>query len=163
MKAGQMVSFMSLGPAIPLEFTMTYQAALGRLRTDVPPMDFQLASDVLERELGIPPEAVFTELSAVSLAAASIGPVHAGQLRDGREVAVKIQYPGVDAAIRADLRNGELLATFLQLIICLSPKRIRMDPRAIADEVQRHIHAELDYRLEAEHQTLFADRIDLAG
>ena len=115
MKAGQMLSFVSASPAVPAEFQPIYQEALARLRDDAPPMAGELARVVLERELGRRTESAFAEFDWTPLAAASIGQVHAARLHDGREVAVKIQYPGVADAIGADLKNTELLATFLEL------------------------------------------------
>ena len=157
MKAGQIVSFVSFGPAVPPQFRVTYQAALSRLRGDAPPMHPDLARAVLERELGQPTEAAFAEFDWAPLAAASIGQVHAARLHDGRPVAVKIQYPGVAEAIRADLKNTELLATFFSLIAAVAPGGIRMDLRGGADEVSERITEELDYRLEAHNQRVFAD------
>ncbi len=113
MKAGQMASFALISPAVPVELQSIYQAALLRLRDDAPPMASELAREVLERELGQRTENVFAQFDWEPLAAASIGQVHAAQLPDGRAVAVKIQYPGVADAIYADLKNTELLATFL--------------------------------------------------
>ena len=91
------------------------------------------------------------------LAAASIGQVHAARLHDGRAVAVKIQYPGVADAIQADLKNNELLATFLGLMFGLSPRKMSFDLRGAAREISARITEELDYRLEAANQTEFAD------
>lgn len=149
MKAGQAVSFMSLGPIVPAEFQPAYEAALGRLRDDAPPMAPELARGVLERELGKPVEQTFAEFDWEPLAAASIGQVHAARLPEGPRVAVKIQYPGVAAAIRADLKNNELLATFFGLMLGMSPWRMRLDHRAVAREIGARIAEELDYRLEA--------------
>ncbi len=101
MKAGQMLSFVSAGPAVPAEFQTIYQAALTRLRDGAPPMAPELARTVLERELGRRTESVFAQFEWEPLAAASIGEVHAARLHDGRAVAVKIQYPGVAGAIEA--------------------------------------------------------------
>lgn len=157
MKAGQMLSFMSLGPAVGNEFQATYQAALTRLRDDAPPMAPELAREVLERELARPTDSAFVEFDWEPLAAASIGQVHAARLHDGRAVAVKIQYPGVAAAIRADLKNTELLATFLGLISGLSPRKLSFDLRGAAQEIGERITEELDYRLEAVNQTEFAE------
>ena len=117
MKAGQMLSFASVIPAVPAEFQSIYQAALTRLRSDAPPMAPELARAVLEHELGCPTESEFAEFDWKPLAAASVGQVHAARLQDGRAVAVKIQYPGVADAIGADLKNTELLATFLSLTV----------------------------------------------
>ncbi len=157
MKAGQMLSFVSLGPIVGEEFQSTYQAALTRLRNDAPPMTPELARESLERELGKQTESAFVEFDWEPLAAASIGQVHAARLHDGRAVAVKIQYPGVAAAIRADLQNSELLTTFLSLIGGLSPRKLSLDMRAAAREMGARITEELDYRLEAANQAEFAE------
>jgi predicted unusual protein kinase regulating ubiquinone biosynthesis (AarF/ABC1/UbiB family) len=157
MKAGQMLSFVSAGPAVPAELQSIYRTALSRLQDDAPPMAPELARAVLEHELGRRTESAFAELDWTPLAAASIGQVHAARLHDGREVAVKIQYPGVAEAIRADLKNAELLATFLSLAIGgLFPRRSRLDFRSAAREVSLRIVEELDYRLEATNQAEFA-------
>lgn len=156
MKAGQMLSFMSLGPAVGKDFQSTYRAALARLRNDAPPMAPELAREVLERELGHSTETAFARFDWEPLAAASIGQVHAARLHDDRAVAVKIQYPGVAAAIRADLKNTDLLATFLGLISGLSPRRLSLDLRGAAQEIGERITEELDYRLEATNQAEFA-------
>jgi predicted unusual protein kinase regulating ubiquinone biosynthesis (AarF/ABC1/UbiB family) len=157
MKAGQMLSFVSLGPVVGEEFRTTYQTALTRLRNDAPPMAPELARKVLERELGKPTESTFTEFDWEPLAAASIGQVHAAQLHDGRAVAVKIQYPGVAAAIHADLKNTELLTTFLGLMGGLSPRKLNLDLKGAAQEMGERITEELDYRLEAANQAEFAE------
>jgi predicted unusual protein kinase regulating ubiquinone biosynthesis (AarF/ABC1/UbiB family) len=157
MKAGQMLSFVSLGPVVGEEFQSTYQAALTRLRNDAPPMAPELARETLERELGRQTESAFAEFNWEPLAAASIGQVHAARLHDGRAVAVKIQYPGVAAAIRADLQNSELLTTFLGLIGGLSPRKLSLDLREAAQEMGARITEELDYRLEATNQAEFAE------
>ncbi len=157
MKAGQMLSFASASPAVPAEFQSIYQAALTRLRDDAPPMAPELARAVLERELGRPIRSAFAEFDSEPLAAASVGQVHAARLHDGRAVAVKIQYPGVADAIGADLKNTELLATFLSLIIGgMSTRRLSFDLRGAAREMSVRIAEELDYRLEAANQAEFA-------
>ena len=117
MKAGQMLSFISAGPAVPQEFRSIYREALTRLRNEVPPMAPGLARAVLEHQLGQRAERAFARFEWEPIATASIGQVHAARLHDGRAVAVKIQYPGVADAIRADLRNNELLATFIGLFL----------------------------------------------
>jgi predicted unusual protein kinase regulating ubiquinone biosynthesis (AarF/ABC1/UbiB family) len=157
MKAGQMLSTLSFGAAVPSEFQATYQTALARLRDGAPPMAPELAQTVLERELGRRAESAFAEFDWEPLAAASIGQVHAARLYDGREVAVKIQYPGVADAIRADLKNNELLATFLSLIGAVSSHRLSLDLRGAAREMTVRITEELDYRREAANQAQFAE------
>ncbi len=158
MKAGQMLSFVSVGPAVPEEFQSIYQAALTRLRNQAPPMGPELARSVLESELARPTESAFAEFDWSPLAAASIGQVHAARLHDGRAVAVKIQYPGVATAIAVDLKNSELLATFLGLMHGLSTRRASSDLRDAARELSVRITEELDYRFEAANQAEFAER-----
>jgi predicted unusual protein kinase regulating ubiquinone biosynthesis (AarF/ABC1/UbiB family) len=157
MKVGQMLSYVTLLPAIPAEYRGIYQTALGRLLAEVPPMAPELARATLESALGHPVEEAFADFEAQPLAAASIGQVHAGRLHDGRRVAVKVQYPGVARAIRADLRNAELLAAVFQFIRSIAPGLMRLDMRAVADEVGERITEELDYSLEATNQMAFAD------
>ena len=142
MKAGQMLSFVSANPAVPAEFQPIYRAALARLRDDAPPMAPELARAVLEHEVGRPIESVFAQFESEPLAAASIGQVHAARLHDGREVAVKIQYPGVAAAIRADLKNNELLGTLFALISGISPMKVSHDIRGAARELSVRISEE---------------------
>jgi predicted unusual protein kinase regulating ubiquinone biosynthesis (AarF/ABC1/UbiB family) len=157
MKAGQMLSFVSLGSAVDGEFQAIFQGALTRLRDDAPPMAPELAREVLERELGRPAEEAFAEIDWEPLAAASIGQVHAARLHDGRAVAVKVQYPGVGDAIEADLKNTQLLGTFLGLMRGLSPRSPKLDIAGVSEEIGVRIREELDYRTEAANQTEFAE------
>lgn len=152
MKAGQMLSFAC--PAVPSEF----RTAFTRLRSNAPPMAPETARMVLERELGRCAESAFGEFDWEPLAAASVGQVHAARLHDGRAVAVKIQYPGAADAIHADLKNTELLATFLSLINGgMHAGRLTFDLRGGARELSIRIAEELDYRLEAANQAEFAE------
>ncbi|HUA73130.1 MAG TPA: AarF/ABC1/UbiB kinase family protein, partial [Solirubrobacteraceae bacterium] len=154
MKAGQMLSFITLAPLKSTAVPSIYQTALERLRSDAPPMSPGLARATLERELGRPAEHAFAALDWEPVAAASIGQVHAGRLHDGRAVAVKIQYPGVADAIRSDLKNVELLATLLTL--ASGAISMKFDLRAASREMSRRIAEELDYRREAASQAEFA-------
>jgi len=154
MKVGQLLSFLDAG-AVPEQHRASYQQILGALQADAPPMPFETVRDVLERELGRPVEEAFAWIGERPMAAASIGQVHAARLRDDRKVVVKVQYPGVGDAIRADLQNTELLASFASLGAKLSPIRVTADPAAIVEEVAERITEELDYRLEAANQTEF--------
>jgi predicted unusual protein kinase regulating ubiquinone biosynthesis (AarF/ABC1/UbiB family) len=156
MKAGQMLSFVSLGSAVDGEFQAILQAALTRLRDDAPPMAPGLTREVLEAELCRPAEEAFAEFDWEPLAAASIGQVHAARLHDGRPVAVKVQYPGVGDAIDADLKNTQLLLTFLGLIRGLSPRSPKLDIEGVSEEIGVRIREELDYRIEAANQAEFA-------
>src|SRR6185503_12414176 len=99
MKIGQMASFLDQGLPEPV------RQALGQLLQDAPPMSAELAADVVARELSGGPDDVFAEWDPVPIAAASIGQVHRAITHEGLAVAVKVQYPGVDDAIRADLDN----------------------------------------------------------
>lgn len=157
MKAGQILSYVPFGAAVPPESRAVFQAAMARLQANAPPMAPELAADVVRAEFGALPEEVFADFCPRPVAAASIGQVHTAHLFDGRAVAVKIQYPGVAEAIRDDLRNAELLAVFFQLLRSVVPGLTRLDPREIAQEISDRITEELDYRIEAANQQLFAD------
>ena len=154
MKVGQLVSFLDAG-AIPDQYRAAYQQIVGALQADAPPMPFETVRAVLGRELDRPVNEVFAWIGERPMAAASIGQVHAARLPDGREVVVKVQYPGVGDAIRADLQNTELIASFARLGAKLSPIRITADPTAIAEEITERVSEELDYRIEAVNQTGF--------
>jgi predicted unusual protein kinase regulating ubiquinone biosynthesis (AarF/ABC1/UbiB family) len=95
---------------------------------------------------------VFAAWSDTPLAAASIGQVHPATLRDGTEVAVKVQYPGVADAVRADLSNAEAFAPLARLI---SPN---LEISALMDELRDRVEDELDYVREASYQHAFATR-----
>lgn len=110
MKLGQGMSMIDTRALGTAEF-WPYQKAMRRLQADAPPMHPDLVREVLTAELGSAVDQ-FAEFTDEPIAAASIGQVHHAVLRDGRRVAVKIQYPGVAQAIREDLANTELLTTF---------------------------------------------------
>ncbi|HNE75030.1 MAG TPA: AarF/ABC1/UbiB kinase family protein, partial [Microthrixaceae bacterium] len=119
---------------------------------NAPPMAPELVEQVVRAELGDAPERVFAEWDPVPLAAASIGQVHRAVTRDGRAVAVKVQYPGVDRAVAADLESSDLL---FQVLGMLFPG---LDPAPIVTELRERLVEELDYRIEADNQRLFTDR-----
>ena len=146
MKAGQMFSFIAEG--LPPEA----QAALATLQADVPPMAPSLAEKVVREELGKHPNQLFLDWNPEPVAAASIGQVHKAVLRDGREVAVKVQYPGVDKAIKGDLDNAEMLYGLFSSFALRN-----MDVKAIVDELRERMGDELDYRIEAASQTEVAE------
>jgi predicted unusual protein kinase regulating ubiquinone biosynthesis (AarF/ABC1/UbiB family) len=145
MKAGQILSMID-PDALGSGGFAPYQRALTQLQSDAPPMHPALVRQVLTDELGLATEH-FREISEEPLAAASVGQVHHAVLRDGREVAVKIQYPGVAQAIRDDLANTELLATVLRFATAASG--IPIDIRGVAREATARITEEVDYRHEA--------------
>lgn len=146
MKLAQMASFAVDGlPA-------GVQQQLAQLQTAAPPMAYDLVVDVVTRELGAAPERVFAEFDPEPMAAASIGQVHRARTTDGRDVVVKVQYPGVDEAIKADLANADML---FQTVAAMFGG---FDPRALLQEVVARMTEEFDYRREAANQQAFADR-----
>ena len=150
MKLGQMASYVDEGLPAPL------RAALAQLQSNAPPMSAELAAQVIEADLGQRPEQLFVEWDPQPIAAASIGQVHRAVVIDPisgqeRAVAVKVQYPGVADAVEADLRNANLLGAILQQGFG------GLDPDEMVAEVKERLVEELDYRLEAENQQLFAD------
>jgi len=149
MKLGQMMSFVS--DDVPEQL----RASLKQLQADAPPMEFPLVRDAVERELGAPLERLFARFDETPLAAASIGQVHRAMLPTGEEVVVKVQYPGVADAIRADLANAALLQ---QMLRALYPA---YDPKPVIEELRGRIFEEFDYTAELrnvdEFRSLYAD------
>ncbi|MCU0269455.1 MAG: AarF/ABC1/UbiB kinase family protein [Acidimicrobiales bacterium] len=148
MKLGQMVSYLDQG--LPEHVRL----ALADLQRDAPPMHPELAADVVEAELGARPEELFDRWDPEPLAAASIGQVHRAVTHEGEAVAVKVQYPGIDEAVGADLRNVDLVfAGLAQLFPGL-------DHRPLVSELKTRLAEELDYHNEARNQSLFAATYD---
>jgi predicted unusual protein kinase regulating ubiquinone biosynthesis (AarF/ABC1/UbiB family) len=145
MKLGQMASYLDAG--LPPHV----RAALADLQQNAPPMSADLAAEVVERELGEAPDRVFLEWAPQPIASASIGQVHKAITRDGRAVAVKVQYPGVDQAIKADLDNSGLVFGAMGLGFP------GLDPGPLVEEIRERLVEELDYRIEARNQQLFVD------
>jgi predicted unusual protein kinase regulating ubiquinone biosynthesis (AarF/ABC1/UbiB family) len=150
MKMGQMLSFLDVG-LVDEEYREEFQRELGKLRDAAPTVSFKQMRKVIEGDLEEGIGAVFEEFDEEPLAAASIGQVYRARLRgDGREVAVKVQYPGVAAAVRADLRNIDMI---MRLTKRMTPQ---LDVRALATEIRERIGDELDYELEASNQRALA-------
>ncbi|CCC42919.1 ABC1 kinase family protein [Mycobacterium canetti] len=156
MKAGQILSVVDTSWLGNGEFS-SYQAALSHLQADAPPMDAALAREVLHGDLGLSAEELFADFTDEPMAAASIGQVHRAVLHDGRQVAVKIQYPGAAEAIHDDLANTELLAAFLRLVASASGAVLQTDFRKAAREIAARIGEEIDYRHEAANITAFSE------
>ncbi|GGL56523.1 ABC transporter ATP-binding protein [Microlunatus endophyticus] len=152
MKVGQMMSMME--SYLPDEVAAPYREKLSMLRDSAPPMPTSRVHAVLARELGPDWRSNFERFDPRPAAAASIGQVHRAAWADGREVAVKVQYPGADEALRADLRQLGRMAAIA------GPLAGGMNVREIAEEFAARIDEELDYRLEAESQQAFADGLD---
>jgi predicted unusual protein kinase regulating ubiquinone biosynthesis (AarF/ABC1/UbiB family) len=149
MKVGQVMSFLDVG-LVPPEYRDEFQRKLGALRDAAPTVTFKDMRKVIEDELDDPLDQVFEKFDTEPIAAASIGQVYRATLTDGREVAVKVQYPGVAAAVRADMQN---LGLILRLAKRIAPG---MDPKAIGEEIRNRIEEELDYELEAQNQRTLA-------
>jgi predicted unusual protein kinase regulating ubiquinone biosynthesis (AarF/ABC1/UbiB family) len=149
MKLGQLASFYEF--AGTSEYLGTYRDAMTMLQSSAPPMDAATARSVIEREFAKPTEEVFASFDDNAVAAASIGQVHRATLPSGETVAVKIQYPGVDDAVRADLKN---VSAMTKLAVAVAPN---IDPREVAEEVRERVLEELDYRREAANQQRFAE------
>ncbi|MEA2341776.1 MAG: hypothetical protein QOG11_1853, partial [Solirubrobacteraceae bacterium] len=145
MKIGQVLSFLDVG-LVPEEFREEFQAKLAELRDAAPKVSYKDMRKVIEREYGESIDEVFATFDPVPVAAASIGQVYRARLHDGRDVAVKVQYPGVAAAVRADMQN---LGMILRLMKSVAPG---LDPKAIGEEIRSRIDEELDYELEAANQ-----------
>jgi predicted unusual protein kinase regulating ubiquinone biosynthesis (AarF/ABC1/UbiB family) len=149
MKFGQMLSLME--SAMPEELAAPYRATLTKLQDSAPPMPASTVHTILSRELGKRWRDRFAEFDDLPAAAASIGQVHRGVLLDGREVAVKLQYPGAADALRADLRQlGRFARTFGSFIPGL-------DMKPLVAELQERIGEELDYDRESQAQQQYAD------
>jgi predicted unusual protein kinase regulating ubiquinone biosynthesis (AarF/ABC1/UbiB family) len=149
MKVGQVASFVDTG-AFPPEFRERIQAKLAELRDAAPRVSFDQMRKVIEQDLGQKLGEVFVEFDSEAVAAASIGQVYRARLHDGREVAVKVQYPGVAQAVRADLQN---LGLIMRVAKRIAPG---MDAKAMTAEIRERLTDELDYEHEAQQQRAFA-------
>ena len=147
MKVGQMASFYEF--AAPGDYLSTYREAMTMLQSSAPPMDPEASKQVIEEEFGAPASEVFASFDDDAVASASIGQVHRAVLHSGEEVAVKVQYPGVDKAVKADMKNVSALT---KLAVAIAPN---IDPSEVAREVKDRVLEELDYRREAANQQRF--------
>jgi predicted unusual protein kinase regulating ubiquinone biosynthesis (AarF/ABC1/UbiB family) len=148
MKFGQAMSIFEA--ALPEEIAAPYREQLTRLQDSAPPMPTITVRERLAADLGADWAERLVELDPVPAAAASIGQVHRGRWADGREVAVKVQYPGAGEALRSDLRQLARLAR------TLGPMVPGIDVKPLLAELQDRAVEELDYGLEAEAQHAFA-------
>ncbi|MBA2505418.1 MAG: AarF/ABC1/UbiB kinase family protein [Thermoleophilaceae bacterium] len=149
MKIGQLASFIDTD-FLPEEYRALYQEKLAALRSEAPAMPWEDVKGVLEEEWDEPVEELFEEFDHEATAAASIGQVHKATLPDGRVVAVKIQYPKVAKALRADMQNAGML---MRMAKALAPG---LDAKAAAAELKERVLEELDYEYEAQNQRAFA-------
>ena len=149
MKMGQLASFIDTD-YLPDEYRELYQEKLARCAPRPLRCRGRRCGRCSTRSTTSPTRSCSSASSRRPFAAASIGQVHRGVLHDGREVAVKIQYPGIDAAIRADLSNAGMI---LRLTKALAPG---LDAKAVAAELRERVLEELDYEHEAQNQRSFA-------
>ena len=148
MKFGQALSV--LEAALPEEMAGPYREHLTKLQDSAPPMPTQTVRETLDQDLGLDWQDKLVWLDGGPTAAASIGQVHKGKWHDGRDVAVKVQYPGAGDALRSDIKQlGRLAKT-------IGPLLPGIDVKALMDEVEARAVDELDYKLEAEAQSTFA-------
>ncbi len=169
MKLGQVMSFLDVG-LVPEEHREEFQQELAKLRDAAPTVEFKQMKRVIEEDLEAKIDDVFAEFDEVPIAAASIGQVYRARLKGetlkgaphrggqagtlegegGREVAVKVQYPGVASAVRADMQNLDMI---MRLMKRMTPS---LDVKAVAAEISDRIGEELDYELEAQNQRSLA-------
>jgi predicted unusual protein kinase regulating ubiquinone biosynthesis (AarF/ABC1/UbiB family) len=145
MKIGQMASYLDDG------LPESVRDALASLQQDAPAMTPELCAQVVRAELGDEPARVFAQWDPEPIAAASIGQVHRAVTQSGIPVAVKVQYPGVDEAIRADLVNTGLLFRVLGMMFP------GLEPGPLVAELRERLTEELDYDNEASNQRFFAN------
>ena len=146
MKVGQMASVAA--DMLPKEV----QDALTSLQREAPPMPFDVIADQIESEFSAAPETLYRSFERVPFASASIGQVHRAVTDDGREVVVKVQYPGVDNAVDSDLAHLKLALRASGMVRV--PKK-SLD--AVFEELKARLHEELDYTNEASNVRLFQE------
>ena len=147
LKLGQMASY--IDGLAPPGYEERFQAELKKLLDRAPPLSSEAAIKVVTEEFGSPPDQVFASWEAVPFAAASIGQVHRATTKHGHSVAVKVQYPGIDKAIEADLKSIQFFQTML------SPFAKKLHSQQTIDEISQVFRDELDYGREAEMCDVF--------
>jgi len=152
MKLGQALSVMEA--ALPEDLARPYRAALTRLQEAAPPLPVAQVHAVLRADLDPQWEKAFVDFCDTPSAAASIGQVHRGTWHDGRQVAVKVQYPGAGPALLSDLTQ---LGRLARLFAVLAPG---LDIKPLIAEMKARVAEELDYGQEASSQEAFATAYD---
>jgi len=148
MKAGQVLSTVEF-PGLDADQAAHVQQRLASLRDDVPAVSWKEMRKVLAREWDDDPERVLDSIDPEPAAAASIGQVYRGRTLDGKEVAVKVQYPGIGEAVESDMRNVRMLAPLMRRLMP------GLDVKPVLAELSERVSAECDYELEASsHRTV---------
>lgn len=148
MKFGQALSVFEA--AVPEEYAAPFRESLVKLQSAAPPMPPADVDRMLAEQFGRGWRGRFTEFDETPAAAASIGQVHRAVWRDGRAVAVKVQYPGAEQALLSDLRQLSRMSRLMQ------PFVPGLEIKPLITELQERMAEELDYRDEAENQRAFA-------
>ena len=148
MKMGQALSIFE--SMLPEEFAEPYRNSLTRLQDSAPPMPDSTVDSVLVKNLGNEWQKQFRHFDHKPSAAASIGQVHKAIWHDGREVAIKIQYPGAAKALAADIKQASRIA---RLVAIIAPG-VEIEP--LLEEIQERMLEEIDYKKEARAQRAFA-------
>jgi predicted unusual protein kinase regulating ubiquinone biosynthesis (AarF/ABC1/UbiB family) len=149
MKAGQVLSTVEF-PGLDEDQSAHLQQRLASLRDDVPAVGWKGMRKVLADEWGDDPERVLGSIDPEPAAAASIGQVYRGRTTEGREVAIKVQYPGIAEAVESDMRNVRMLAPLLRRLMP------GLDVKPVLAELSERISAECDYELEASSHRILA-------
>jgi aarF domain-containing kinase len=153
-KLGQMIA--SGDGLFPLRYSDEFRKCLDR----VPPFSFETVTATLDRELGKPHGEVFSSIEPKPIAAASIAQVHLATLRNGEEVVVKVQRPGLDPILAADVALMKIYAKILAAIV---PHLELANPVGIVEDLATTLAEELDFRREARHMQAFNATLARAG
>ncbi|HXN84565.1 MAG TPA: AarF/ABC1/UbiB kinase family protein [Candidatus Binataceae bacterium] len=148
-------AFLKLIQMLSMRHDLLPGEALDVLRatqSGVPPMSYPMIAEQIRKELGDKPERLFRNFDQTAFAAASLGQVHRAKLKDGRDVAVKVQYPGVEKTVDQDLQNLKLLLTTLGSL-ARDVMRQKVDVATVYGELEVRLKEELDYYLEARNMT----------
>lgn len=127
-----------------------YVSVLGRLQDSVPPRPFTQVVAQVREELGAHPDVVFAEFARQPVASASLAQVHRARTKDGKDVAVKVQYRGIERVVETDLRN---LSLFVRLLARIEKN---FDFRILFNEYARYTPRELDFELEGRSSEVVA-------
>ena len=146
-KFGQVLSMRPF--LIPLELVME----LTKLQDEVAPFPFPVVKEIAKSELKAPLEKLFAEFNPVSIASASLAQVHKAKTKDGDEVVVKVQRPGIKKIIDTDM---EILRNLANLLVKYIPESEQYDPQGMVEELSRTFRREIDFKNEGRNIEIFA-------